>query len=181
MSQENVEAFKRATAAVNRRDVEGFLDGLDPEVVWPRPAILVSLGGEATVYRGHEGIREVLRDVYDALAELHVEYPEIRDLGDRLVAIGRLRARGTESGATTESAVVTVTDFRNGKAVRIRTYLDPKEALEAAGLEEQAMSQENVELVREATDAGNRRDIDAFVAFLSPDVVWEENPELPGL
>ena len=88
------------------------------------------------MYRGHEGIREVLRDVYDALAELHVEYPEIRDPGDRLVAIGRLRARGTESGAKTESAVATVTDFRNDKAVRIRTYLDPKEALEAAGLEE---------------------------------------------
>jgi ketosteroid isomerase-like protein len=43
------------------------------------------------------------------------------------------------------------------------------------------MSQENVELVRRATKAFNRRDLDAFVAFGSPDVVWEENPELPGL
>jgi ketosteroid isomerase-like protein len=36
-----------------------------------------------------------------------------------------------------------------------------------------AMSEENVELVREATDAVNRRDFDAFVALLSRDVVWE--------
>ena len=43
------------------------------------------------------------------------------------------------------------------------------------------MSQENVEVVRKATDAVNRRDLDAFVAILSPDVVWEVNPELPGL
>jgi ketosteroid isomerase-like protein len=43
------------------------------------------------------------------------------------------------------------------------------------------MSQENVELVREATDAVNRLDMDALVALLAPDVVWEENPELPGL
>jgi ketosteroid isomerase-like protein len=43
------------------------------------------------------------------------------------------------------------------------------------------MSEENVELVREATDALNRLDVDAFLAFLSPDVVWEENPEMPGL
>ena len=43
------------------------------------------------------------------------------------------------------------------------------------------MSQKNVELVREGIDAFNQRDLDAFVALLAPDVVWEENPELPGL
>jgi ketosteroid isomerase-like protein len=32
-----------------------------------------------------------------------------------------------------------------------------------------------------AIGAFNRRDLRAFVALLSPDVVWEENPELPGL
>jgi len=29
-----------------------------------------------------------------------------------------------------------VTEFKNGKAVSMRGYLDPKEALEAAGLQE---------------------------------------------
>jgi steroid delta-isomerase-like uncharacterized protein len=43
------------------------------------------------------------------------------------------------------------------------------------------MSEENVELVRALTDAGNRLDIDAAAALLAPDVVWEENAELPGL
>jgi ketosteroid isomerase-like protein len=42
------------------------------------------------------------------------------------------------------------------------------------------MSQENVELVRAMTDAGNRIDIDAVIALLSPDVVWEETADLPG-
>jgi ketosteroid isomerase-like protein len=41
------------------------------------------------------------------------------------------------------------------------------------------MSQENVELVREATDAVNRRDVDAFVALLSRDVVWESRSSSP--
>jgi hypothetical protein len=66
MSQENVEAFKRAIEAANRQDVEGFLANCDPEVEWPRPAILMSLGGEAKAYRGHESVREVLRDVFEA-------------------------------------------------------------------------------------------------------------------
>jgi ketosteroid isomerase-like protein len=45
----------------------------------------------------------------------------------------------------------------------------------------QVMSQENVELVRALTDAANRIDIDALIALLSPDVVWEETADLPGL
>ena len=36
------------------------------------------------------------------------------------------------------------------------------------------MSQENVELVQKFVEATNRRDADAFVANLSPDVEWED-------
>ena len=38
-----------------------------------------------------------------------------------------------------------------------------------------------MELVRAMTDAANRIDIDAVIALLSPDVVWEETADLPGL
>ncbi len=135
MSQENVEAFKRGLEAGNRGDVETLLEVLDPEVAW-QSALQTLLGGEATVYRGHDGIREMLRDLYEAFDEIHIEISEIRDLGDRLVAIGRTHARGKESGAETESPWGCVTEYRDGRAIRIRTYLDPNEALEAAGLQE---------------------------------------------
>jgi ketosteroid isomerase-like protein len=36
------------------------------------------------------------------------------------------------------------------------------------------MSQENVEIVRQVVEAINRRDADAFVATVSPDVEWED-------
>jgi ketosteroid isomerase-like protein len=36
------------------------------------------------------------------------------------------------------------------------------------------MPQENVELVRQVVEATNRRDAEAFVATLSPDVEWED-------
>ncbi len=135
MSQENVELFKRGADAYNRRDAETLLEGLDPEVEW-YPALLVMLGGEATVYRGHDGVRELLREVDETLAEIHVEFTDIRDLGDRIVAIGLLRTRGKASGVQTESPLGYVADFKNGKGIRVRTYLDPKDALEAAGLSE---------------------------------------------
>jgi ketosteroid isomerase-like protein len=135
MSQENVEAFKRAFDAVNRRDIEALMPELDPEVEW-HTDFLMAMGGKGTVYRGHEGIREWLRDLYETLSEIQAEYSEIRDLGDRTVAIGRIRARGTASGAETESPIGSVVEFKNGKVIGVRTFLDPKEALEAAGLRE---------------------------------------------
>ena len=38
------------------------------------------------------------------------------------------------------------------------------------------MSQENVEVVRKVIDAFNRGGVDAWLRFLSPDVVWESLP-----
>jgi ketosteroid isomerase-like protein len=110
-----------------------MLETLDPEIEW-QPALLMSLEGKATVYRGHEGIREFFRDLDEVLDEVHAEYSEIRDFGDRIVGIGRIRTRGKGSGAETESPLGSVSDLKNGKAIRVRTYLDPQEALEAAGL-----------------------------------------------
>jgi len=135
MSQANVEVFKRAFDAINRRDAEALLSELDPEVEW-HAAILMAMGGNQTVYRGHEGVREWLRDLYETLSEFHADYPEVWDLGDRTLAIGIVRGRGTASEAEIESPHGTVVEFRNGKGIRIRTYLDPEDAREAAGLRE---------------------------------------------
>ena len=131
MSQENVEAFKRGLEAGNRGDVETLLEVLDPEVEW-HSALHALMAGEATVFRGHDGVREMLRDLYEAFDEIHIEISEIRDLGDRLVAIGRTHARGGASGVDVETPIGFVTEFKNGKAISIQGYLDPKEAVEAA-------------------------------------------------
>ena len=135
MSQENVEAFKRGLEAGNRGDVETLLEQLDPEVEW-HSALHALLGGEQTVFRGHDGVRDMLRDLNDAFSEIHIEISEIRDLGERLVAIGHNRARGKASGAETETPLALVTEFKNGKTILVRGYLDPNEALEAVGLSE---------------------------------------------
>ena len=135
MSQENVEAFKRGLEAGNRGDVDALLDELHPEIEW-HPWLQIQFGGEATVYRGHQGVRKGIRELEEAFSEIEAEQTEIRDLGERVVAIGHLRGRGTESGAITESAIAWIVEFESGKVIRVREYLDPKKALEAAGLRE---------------------------------------------
>jgi len=135
MSEENVEAFKRGLEAGNRGDVETLLEELDPEVEW-HSALHALLGGEQTVFRGHDGVREMLRDLDEAFGEIHIEMTEIRDLGDRLIAIGHTRTRGKASGVETYTPLAFVTEVKKGKTLLIRAYLDPKQALEAAGLSE---------------------------------------------
>jgi ketosteroid isomerase-like protein len=133
MSEENVEAFKRALEAGNRQDIDGLLAELDPDVEWH--AALPMLGGDA-VYRGHGGVREFLLDVWEVIADTEFDFPEIRDAGDQVVGLGHFRGRGKGSGVETETPFAYVAEFRAGKAIRVRAYLDPNEALEAAGLRE---------------------------------------------
>jgi ketosteroid isomerase-like protein len=135
MSQENVEALKRAFDAGNRRDLEGLLAVVHADVEW-HPAIAALLEGETRTYRGHDGVREWFQDQNEAFAEVHVDYSEFRDLGERVIGMGRLRTRGKASGAETESPVAWVVEFKNGKAIHAKAYLKPSEALEAAGLRE---------------------------------------------
>jgi ketosteroid isomerase-like protein len=135
MSQENVETFKRVAEVGAHFDAEAIISDMDPAVEW-YPALPSLLGGEGAVYRGHEGVREVMRDLGESFAESHMEFPDIRDLGDEVVALGRIRTVGNESGAVTESPLAYVVKFKNGKVTHVRAYLAHEAALEAAGLSE---------------------------------------------
>jgi ketosteroid isomerase-like protein len=111
------------------------LKGLDPEVEW-HDGVSGDARGEATVYRAHEGVRDALRDLYETLSEFHADYPEIRDLVDRTVAIGRIRARGRASEAELESPHGTVVEFKNGKGVGFEPTSTPKRRVTIAEIED---------------------------------------------
>ena len=140
MSQENVEAVKRGIDAYNRRDIDALLKELDPDVEF-HPALAVLLGGEKVVFRGHEGMRASIREEDEDLAVFQFETLDILDLGRRVLVVGRAHIRGKESGVEVETLFCVLTESKGEKskdtrATHIRTYLDLKEALEAAGLSE---------------------------------------------
>lgn len=133
MSEENIALLRRAVDAYNRRDIPALLEELDPEVQW-HPALPGLLSKGVHSYRGHDGIIRMFRDFYEVLDEIHFEYWDVRDFGERVVAIGQLRTRGKVSGAETVAAYANLAEVREGKGIRITGYLDPKEALEDAKL-----------------------------------------------
>ncbi|HXE98923.1 MAG TPA: hypothetical protein VN458_01110 [Solirubrobacterales bacterium] len=86
-------------------------------------------------------MRESIQEEDEALALYQFEVSEIRDLGTKTLAIGRIRARGRESGVEIDSDFCALTESRGTKgrdtrAISLRTYFDLNEALEAAGLRE---------------------------------------------
>ena len=135
MSEENIDQFKRGLDAYNRRDLDALMEQLDPDVEW-HPALAVVLGGEKTVFRGHQGVRESIQEEDEVLAEFQVEISEIRDPGNSVLAIGHARVRGKKSRVPVETPFCVLADIRDGMTIRLRTYFDLKEALEAAGLRE---------------------------------------------
>jgi ketosteroid isomerase-like protein len=135
MSQENVENVRRAHDAFNRRDVDAALELLDTGVEM-HFSLFSAMSGESSVYRGHEGARQFVRDLDDAFAEFQVEITEVRDLGDSALSLGHLHGRGKASGIDVESRVGYLHEFKSSKVTRIDDFLDPAEALKAAGLSE---------------------------------------------
>lgn len=69
-----------------------------PGVAW-RDAINVMFGGEATMYQGHDAVRELFRDLYGSFAEIAADYWDVRDLGERAPGLGHLHMRGTGDAA----------------------------------------------------------------------------------
>ncbi len=88
-------------------------------------------------YRGHEGIKELLRLTDEVFDEFRYEIEDILDAGDSVVVLGRVYARGVQSGATGTQHGALVFRMREGLVVAYRSYLDRDEALAAVGLGEQ--------------------------------------------
>jgi ketosteroid isomerase-like protein len=132
MSQENVEIAKRLMDAFNERDLDTFAEITTPDFEWTTSMTAV----EGEIFRGREGIETYFGRMRDAWDEFRALASEFRDLGDRVLWLGRLEGRGRGSGVPVTAPLDILFDFRGGKISRIRSYLDHGEALRAAGLTE---------------------------------------------
>jgi ketosteroid isomerase-like protein len=127
MSQENVELVREGCEAVNRGDLDSIVRGADSEIE------IVEASGvpEAATYSGHDGLRQAFAHWMDQFADFRVEVERAIDDGDRVIWIGRQRARGKISGVPVEVRVGNISTFRGGKLVRWE-MLTPAAALRAA-------------------------------------------------
>jgi uncharacterized protein len=138
MSRENVETanvklVESYYPALNERDIEAVLALFTEDAEYRPFNVSIVEGGS---YQGHDGIRKFFDDAADTWEYLHAEPQTYKAGDDRVVVVGHLRARGKQSGIDVDSPAAWVWTIRNDKALKMRVYLDPNEALKAAGLRE---------------------------------------------
>jgi ketosteroid isomerase-like protein len=130
MSQENVQLFREAVDAFNRRDKAAFIALCDPEYEnlpprdWP----------ESAPIHGPEAIWNFFVAVQEPWEESSFEVGELIDAGnDKVVARQHAWMRGRSSGAGVTWSLWHVVTYRDCLAVRSEWFIERAEALEAAG------------------------------------------------
>ncbi len=130
MSQQNVETVERAIAAVNARDVDGYLACCTENVELVTPLALI--GAE---YVGAAGIRRFFTDIQDVGPDFRIDVQSVQAVGESSVIVFmRTSATGRASGLATGTESTNVYDLADGKIERIRIFLDDAEALKAMRL-----------------------------------------------
>jgi ketosteroid isomerase-like protein len=125
MSKKNVARFLETNEVFNRGDLDAWLLFYDEECVFqPQAAAL-----EGT-FDGHDGLRRFFANIAERFESFEVEFDDVRDLGDRVLALGVARGRGRGSGIKTEGRVAVVAAFRGGKCIHFKDYGDRDQALE---------------------------------------------------
>ena len=117
MSQANVDVVQQTAVAVGRRDVDYLLGVTDPAVEWHTSIAVIAEGG---AYHGHDGVREYFRDLDETFESLEPTLDRALDVGDLVLAVGRLHYRGKASGVETDVPMGWVFKFREGKVVYVR-------------------------------------------------------------
>ena len=128
MSQENVDRFVEATEAFNRGDAEAWLKQYDTEVIF-EPQVAEMEGA----YVGHDGIRAFMATIEDLYEGFQVRLQDVRDLGDRVLALGTASSIGKGSGIEQEAPLAIVASFRDGRITHFKDYGDKDQAFEAVG------------------------------------------------
>jgi ketosteroid isomerase-like protein len=125
----DTETWHEAQEAWRRgeRDMSPF----DPEVSYD-DMVMPDRVGET--YQGHEGVLRATERWIEPFEWLRIELEEIVDAGERLVSIHRWHAKARQTGIEIYSPRAYVWTFKDGKIIHFRSYLDPAQALESAGL-----------------------------------------------
>jgi ketosteroid isomerase-like protein len=132
MSQENVRLVRNVyalglgPAVVDR----AFASYLDEEFEVRPPGIYP----DGEIFRGRAGVRRWLAALSEAWGEWRFEPERFIDVGDRVVVLVRVVARGGSSGVRLDRKTAHLWTIKDGRATRCDAYLDRSQALEAVGL-----------------------------------------------
>jgi ketosteroid isomerase-like protein len=129
MPQENVEIVRAAYAAFNRRDWDQVFSEADPEI----ELTVEVLPDDPGTRRGRKAVQARLEEALAVWDAWSYELDDLRESGEQVVALLRIRARPKGTTADIENRVGHVWTLRDGKVVSIHLFPSREQAFEAAG------------------------------------------------
>ena len=133
MSSENVEVVRKGIEAWNQHDADLWLSYAAPDVEW-MPAGPAAV--ERTVYRGRDEVASGFAAVWQTWDLFQFEEDQVRDLGDSVLWLGRVKMRGGASQLDLDQEFAVHSRLQDGQVITVRAFLGWREALEAVGLRE---------------------------------------------
>jgi ketosteroid isomerase-like protein len=82
-------------------------------------------------YDGHDGVREFMADLSENWRSTAIDVEEIREVGDRVVVLGRQKSVGAMTDVPVESEFGEVLEFKGNRIAAIRMFRAHADALEA--------------------------------------------------
>ena len=127
--QTGVQLVHEIVEALNRGDVDGMLERMDPDFEW-RPLESSPVAGG--VYRGHEQVRRYVEDWLGTFDDLRIVLEEPTEVADHVVVVVHGHGRGRASGLQLDNRFCQVWTVRGGAATGMEEYAT--RALALAGL-----------------------------------------------
>src|SRR4051794_13502925 len=127
MPESDIDVVCGSHEAFRRRDLEAFVDFMDPEVEF----VSLVLEVEGT-YRGHDGIRQWWDDILAVFPDWQPRVEDARKVGERVVLRVLAEGAGTGSGIDLDRVIWQVAEVSDGRMKSWRFFRTEDEALAAA-------------------------------------------------
>jgi ketosteroid isomerase-like protein len=128
VTESNVEVFRRMFATYAEGGVEPALQWVHEDAVVEIPP---EMSAEPDTYHGHDGARRYFAGFDGMLEDVRFEAMEVVPAGERAIAHVHVSGRGASSGLEVTLDAFVVTDFADGRILRMRPY-PSREAAERA-------------------------------------------------
>jgi ketosteroid isomerase-like protein len=127
MSQQNVELVRQIFAIA---DLDAASQSWSGEIEW----VVAREHPEARTLNGREAVLGYLEEWQATLDDVQLEMDTFLDGGTSVVAVGAVRGTGGGSGAAVRVTIAFACTVADGELARVEEYLDPRDAMRAAGL-----------------------------------------------
>jgi ketosteroid isomerase-like protein len=176
MASSNLDLVRSIYADWERGDFSRA-DWADPEIEY-----VIADGPSPSSRRGIAAMGAAWRDVLSPWRDYRAVGEVYRELADgRMLTLTAFSARGRTSNIEVRQVLArgaSVMQIYDGKVTKLVVYFNRDRALADLGLEEQGTAEESTtpdpeDLLRRLIEAFNRRDLDAVLGYLAPDVVYD--------